>query len=166
MGQWQGPDDTDALLAIMRELDPSGILLAPTTFINTMTRSGMLVRKAYYVPDFNELADLMRQWSYHLRRANIGCRWVMCRETVDALARKYSRTRVPAPMTFDASWWLNDGSDLPSAALEMEIMNVIEHNQYWGEDKSTLLGVPIRIDPAARSPLFEVDKPPVERRAA
>lgn len=157
MGRWEGPDDTEQLLAILRELDPRGAMVTPAKFIEVMSRSGMLVRKAYYVPDADELFGQMKQWQYHLRRGNVECRWVMCRETVDALARKYDRQRTPAPVTFDAMFWRNDGSELPSAALEMEVLTVIESNRHWGGDHSMLFGVPIRMDPAARSPMFEID---------
>jgi len=153
MGEWRQPDTFGALMAIADRFhvtDPEG-------FAAALVVSGLIVRERYYVPDTRELFGLMRQWSYHMKSGTEGCRWVMCRETFDALARQYTGARAPAPMTFDATFWRTDAAaDLPPAALEMNVLQVIEQNRRW-EDHSMLLGLPIRIDPAARSPLFEID---------
>lgn len=150
MGEWQGPDD-DALLAIAYELqldDRDHI-----RFIDAMERSGLIVRKPYYVPDINELYGLMRQFSYYMPQGARGCRWVMCRETHDAIARQYATVRV-APLSDYRPWRAEADPEPPS--LGMAVLGILESHRIWSE-KSTLFGMPIRLDPAARSPLFELD---------
>lgn len=158
MGEWCGPDDTELYeLAGLFEVEPG-------LFVRTLINSGLVVRSAYYVPDTRELADLMKGWQYHAHRGGLGARWVMCRETVQALARRYEDKITPAPMVFDADWWRVGGLGLPSAALELEVMRIIEFNQRW-TDRTMLFGKPIRLDPAARSPLFEIDAPATWERS-
>lgn len=163
MGRWIGPDNVDQLLKLCEELDPLGQVVRPVDFINAVQRTGLLTRKSYYVPDPDELLGLMKTMQYHLHRGGVGCRWVMCRETVDALAAKWVRKVTPAPLRFDAAFWRSDGADLPPAALEMEVLNVIEHNRHW-PDQTRLFGWPVRVDPGARSPMFEIDTEATETR--
>jgi hypothetical protein len=152
-GEWMVPSEFGALADIADEF---GVTDAGR-FTAALIESGLVIRERYYVPSARELLGLMKQLSYHLRRSNHGCRWVMCRETHDALAKRWTGQRVPAPMTFDSSFWRSAaGAELPPAAIEMEVLQVIEDRRYW-DDHSMLFGMPIRIDPAARSPLFEVD---------
>jgi hypothetical protein len=136
------------------------------TLIDSIASTGMLVTKAFYVPDADELLGLMKTVQYHLYRGMQGCRWVMCRETVDVLAAKWASHQTVPPVRFDAAFWQSalQGGELPPAALEMEILTIIEHNRRW-TDQSKLFGVPIRIDPAARSPLLEIDTPTTSWRA-
>lgn len=153
MGEWRRTEAyPQQLVQVARALGVDAKLL-----IDHVAATGMLVTKAFYVPDADELLGLMRNIQYHLRRGNVECRWVMCRETVDALAEQWNGRRTPAPTVFDASFWQAPaGQELPTAALEVEVLRVLEHNRRW-LDQSKLFGVPIRVDAAARSPLFEID---------
>lgn len=166
MGTWHGPTVEYALNRILDRVDPNYMLRSRTGLIDALTASGLIVRTDFYIPDPDELLGMMHRWQYHLRQGMQGCRWVMCRETVDALAEKYAlnRTMTPTPRTFDIGFWRDGpGTELPTAALEMEAVQVMESRRYWsGQDM--LFGVPIRIDPAARSPLFEIDTPATARR--
>lgn len=148
MGRWQGPDNTDALLNIWRELDPDA-RIAASDFINTITRSGLLVRKPYYVPDPDELLGLMHELQYKMRQDNGGCRWVMCRETFDAIANRYRNQLTPVPAWWASTWTFN--ADSTPEDMSMNAVTVID------PARTTLCGMPVRIDPAARSPLFEID---------
>jgi len=166
MGHWEQPDHevyrkaADALTSL------SSLVLQDdlNELLTIMDKAGLIVRKDYYVPDVDELYGLMRQLTYGIDVPRDGWRWVMCRETVDALARKYDRQMAPKPIKFDASWWkAND--DMPSAALQMEVDQVIESRRYWPR-QDRLFGVDIRIDPAARRPMFEIDDEKLKPAAA
>lgn len=148
MGEWLEPDRFGELLAIADEFHVAD----HERFAATLIESGLIVRERYYIPDAKELMGLMRRWSYDVRNSN-GARWVMCRETHDALAERYTNVRVPGP---EASVrWMAD-TDLPVAAMQAEVEWAMERARRW-DDPSRLFGLPIRIDPAARSPLFELD---------
>jgi hypothetical protein len=166
MGTWHG-HNSNVYLRILEQLDPDE-LVSPGfagRLVNSLAAAGLIVRDDYYVPDANELMGIMHRWQYHIREGKQDCRWVMCRETIDALAEKYARNRTitPTPRTFDVGFWTQGpGAELPPAALEMETVQVMKSRRYWsGQDM--LFGVPIRIDPAARSPLFEIDTPATRR---
>lgn len=157
MGTWHQPDDR-RYLDILKQLDP-GARISPGEFIAALEAAELIVRKAYYVPDAKELFGLMREWQYHMRHSVKGARWVMCKETIDALAKQYKQTRAPQPLTFDAGFWAaGAGAELPTAALELEVETVAESRRYWSS-RDAIFGIPIRIDPAARSPMFEIDTP-------
>jgi hypothetical protein len=151
MGSWIGPDNIDQQLEILRKVDPDRHI-DPSDFIVAMAQSGLLLRKAYYVPDADELFGVMKTIQYGVYRGLTGCRWVMCRETVDALARRYVGQRTPEPPVFPNVW--SDEADVMYAMPTA--VHVIEN--------ATLFGVPIRIDPAARSPMFEIDTEATETR--
>lgn len=155
MGEWHGPDYQDRLAQIVRELDPLGQVLSPTRFISAMQSSGLLVRADYYVPDGDELLGVMKtlQWSVH--RAGIKCRWVMCRETLDALAAKWLNKQTPAPFEIQAFVAESSWSVSEPAMFTPEVLAVLERRLI---DQGMLFGVPIRVDPAARAPLFEIDQ--------
>lgn len=160
MGTWHSTNN-NAYLRILGQLDPDELVIPPGfagLLINSLAAAGLIVRTDFYVPDADELMGIMHRWQYHLREGKQECRWVMCRETVDALAEKYARNRTitPTPRAFNIDFWTN--TDLPPAALEMETVQVMESRRYWSS-QDMLFGVPIRIDPAARSPMFEIDTP-------
>ncbi len=157
MGRWEEPSD-DVYADTIAKLGPR-VELTYTKLgyiLDTLSQAGLIVRAPYYVPDPDELLGQMKTWQYHISAGTDGCRWVMCRETIDALARKYARQVTPMPITFNADFWRTDGADLPAAALEMDVRRVIESRTHWSA-QDMLFGVPIRVDPAARSPLFEID---------
>lgn len=152
MGSWQGPDNIDQQLEILAKVDPER-RIDPRDFFVAMAQSGLLLRKAYYVPDPDELFGIMKTIQYHVSRGTQGCRWVMCRETVDALARRYLRQVTPEPVVWPRIW-SDEAADV--VAGMPHAVRVIED--------ARLFGVPIRIDPAARSPMFEIDTEATETR--
>lgn len=162
MGTWRGPTVEQALCRIIDDFDPR-MYVSRSELVDALIKSGLVVRTDYYVPDANELMDIMHSWQYHLHGKQ-DCRWVMCKETVDALAENYARNRTitPTPRRLDINFWTE--TDLPPAALEMEVVQVMESRRYWSA-QDMLFGVPIRIDPAARSPLFEIDTPATRRQS-
>lgn len=106
----------------------------------------MLVSTQYVVPTFS---DLMRAYSLlaEARLTNrISLRWVMCLEIHDKLAMQYERTRYI--------------SSAPLPSLDPQLADdadwVFKNRLYWN-DRSQLFGMPIRIDPAARRVMFEID---------
>lgn len=163
-GRWEGPDDSAAWDALARAGLPWGVHV--DKLLGELERSGLLVRRRYYVPSFDELLSVYREVSHARWRKLDGLRWVMCRETHDAMVREYADKRYTPPPTFDASFWRSpEGEAMPLAALEMGIHMVIKAARRW-DDTASLLGVPIRFDPAARSPLLEVDTDATVRKWA
>jgi hypothetical protein len=145
MGTWHGSTTSDALYRLLDEVDPSYLLRSRTELIDKLKASGLIVEAPFYVPDMEELWGMKRKWSYYRAQGMEGARWVMCRETGEALARKYATTRTVTPFEFD-------GPD----PREIGVVGRWDGNY-------TLFGVPVRIDPAARSPLFEIDTPATRR---
>jgi hypothetical protein len=143
MGKWQDPD-TEALDAIYRATRPG---VSRSVFIDTLERSGMLVRKAYYVPDDNEIFGIYASMRHDLYLARRAWRWVMCAETLRALAQRHLGKQVP-------------GAVSPPGFVEAK---EAAHDELYGilivnPPKTTLFGISIRIDPAARKPMFEIDE--------
>jgi len=152
VGEWRGTDTVQAVTTALRaagvpDETAQGAALA-------LVESHLIVRTDYYVPEARELFGLMRQLSYWMKQSLDGYRWVMCRETFEALVQRYTNVRVPTP-TNVAAWVIE--TNPTTDELADKVMNVIEGGRYWGGDHSMLFGLPIRIDPAARSPLFELD---------
>lgn len=144
MGDWYGTYHTEAIHALRDEQVPDWLA---AKLAKKLAAAGVLVSSAYYVPDPNELYGQMKVWQYHLRQA-VKCRWVMCRETHDALARKHLGVRAPAPATWVGFY---AGPESYPPAPEIETLIAVETHP------ARLFGVEIRIDPAARSPMFEID---------
>jgi len=109
--------------------------------------SNMLVTTSYYVPTMRELMrGYDRLGAAHLRQ-QIKVRWVMCRETYDALAAQYSDTRYAVMASVSPF----DPSD--PGAVDVTTRTVVERR--WNEP-GYLFGIPIRLEPAARAPIFEI----------
>lgn len=156
MGTWHGPTARQTLWLALDAIDPHAVL-PRTEIIEALERTGIIVPQGFYVPDMDELYGLMRQWSFHMAGGMKGARWVMCQETINVLARRERDKLASPPPRFDKAFWADGpGAELPTAALSMEIVRVMEANSRWS-DQAKLFGFPIRIDPAARSPLFEID---------
>lgn len=155
MGEWHGPDYQDRLAQIVRQLDPLGQVLSPTRFISVMQNSGLLVRADYYVPDGDELLGVMKTLQWSVCRAGIKCRWVMCWETLEALAAKWLNRQTLAPFEIQAFVGESAASILEPAMYTPEVLTVLERRRI---DQGMLFGVPIRVDPSARAPLFEIDQ--------
>jgi len=155
-GEWREANDE----ALIELLGDHGIVgLKASRLLDDMAAAGVIVRKGYYVPSDDDLFAIYRTIGYYLYKgmAQSGIRWVMCRETHNALAAKYQNKVAPAPMRFDAAFWAStEGQELPTSALEMDVLQVMRARRSW-TDHGMLFGVPIRIDPAARTPLLEVE---------
>jgi hypothetical protein len=121
--------------------------------------AGVLVSAGYYIPTTDELFREYNALGYAYLTGRINVRWVMCAETHDALIGRYARTKYAGPPNLPPSWW-SEVSPSPEV-LEMEVRTAMERQKYWG-DSSQLFGIPIRSDPAARRPAFEIV--PMEER--
>jgi hypothetical protein len=134
------------LYQMLNELDP-GHRIAANDFLLAMERSGLVVLKEYYVPKLDELYPIYSM----VARANSHerVRWVMCRETYYALERAYERTLVPAHW----SWPIEAVLDQEGEDIFLEDMLVI--TRPWGTTDAKLLGLSVRLDPAARAPMLE-----------
>ena len=149
MGEWRQPAGAADLVAVLR----SHGTVAPERLVEALVASGAIVRTEYYVPEARELFGLYRLLSWQMRDTT-GVGWVMCRETRDALVEQYgpNRVRVLAPMLFSA---LLTMAEPGAAELESAVMTVMERGRHWS-DSTMLLGLPVRVDPAARRPMLEV----------
>lgn len=115
--------------------------------------AGVLVSAGYYIPTTDELFREYSALGSAYLKGRINVRWVMCAETHDALLGRYARTKYAVPPEVSASWW-SEVSPSPQV-LETEVRTVMERKKYWGEP-SHLFGIPIRLDPVARRPVFEI----------
>jgi hypothetical protein len=131
-GRWHQPDNATVIAHLAREFG----LADPAAFVAALELRGLVVRAPFYVPDVDELYVRYRRLSDVASTERPHIRWVMCRETYDELARLHDGGRVP-----------------PSHARERSL-TVIEHTP--GGIAGNLFGIPVRLDPAARSPLFEI----------
>lgn len=113
----------------------------------------MMVETVHFVPTYDELLKDYRRLSEAYLHGRIDVRWVMCQETHDALARQYGDKRYPRPADILSFSALSVEPD-PSV-LSDYVGWVFENRRRW-DDTSKLFGVPIRIDPAARRPMFEI----------
>jgi hypothetical protein len=124
--------------------------------------TGFLVSSPYYVPDADELFDLYRQLSEvdYCGRGRIKrswLRWVMCGETQIALQRKYGQTRTVH--TPELSAFLSAGGDLTDTITDqvhLVITTRAAASLPAAIDAGRLFDMPIRRDPAARRPLWEL----------
>ena len=75
----------------------------------------------------------------------------MCYETHKALRERYSDRRYTSPP--DLTQWFT--AETATAEAIMPIVRTIMEYRRW-DDPGMLFGMPIRIDPAARSPMWEI----------
>lgn len=114
---------------------------------------GWTVRTDYYIPTFQDLQRDYQTLAYAYLNGRIKVRWVMCRETHDALAKRYTQERfavVPDLTAVIAS------SESSIGMVVDTVHAVMENRLHWGDDQSKLFGIPIRLDPVARRPVFEI----------
>jgi hypothetical protein len=165
MGEWIRPRRFPALIAAYQELDPTGAVMSFDDFERALAGQGLLVVDAFYVPDMRELNDMRTQLAYEYRFQGDTARWVMCRETIDELARSINergRTLAPAPRwQGNLADWVAGGNDMPTLN---DVVQVIESRQRW-DNRDALFGIPLRVDPAARSPMFELRTPATDNPA-
>lgn len=115
-----------------------------------LARAGLLVMGGYYVPSPDELRFAYARISDAGLRKWVNLRWVMCPETLSALVKTYGGQRHPRPVDYAFNW-------PPELSLgEVEMVDVV--SQAIGDSQMpALFGIRIRVDPAARHPMFEVD---------
>lgn len=115
--------------------------------IDNLLAAGLIVVADFYVPTEHELlGQYMTLAKAHLAH-EISIRWVMCTETHNALYRRHlSHKFARHPDLRAAPCSETERSPL---VFDFETWDVIS--------RTTILGVPIRIDPAARRPTFEID---------
>lgn len=139
---------------VIRALEAAGIhgerLLVA---IQELLDARVLVSKGYYIPTFDDLHRDYYTLGEAYLKGRINVRWVMCTETRDALAARYAERRYASWPDGSPSWW----SDVkPSAeVLATEVRTMMERARRW-EDTDRLFGIPIRLDPVARKPVFEI----------
>lgn len=152
-GRWEGPDDFVALYAVRPEVDKT----TAAAVLDDLARGGLLVTTRYYVPSPAELYDMYGGIGRDLYRGMRGnLRWVMCRETHDALWRRHRDQRAAVPPDIRRLWSLGMEWAEPETVA---VVDVDFRTQF-----AYLFGIPIRIDPAARSPLLEIDSEATLRR--
>lgn len=122
--------------------------------IDALEKAGLVVTTDYHVPTYDELFGMYNRLGDAYLRGRIKVRWVMCAEIHDALQKQYRQRRYPTPI--DLSFGLSETQ--PTAEfLDNAARTVMEGTRRWG-DHSTLFGVPIRLDPAARRVMFEISE--------
>ena len=156
-GHWEGPDDTATVEALMSAGLPWGGYL--NEVLIELEQAGLLVRKRYYVRSPRELYTLYSSIGMHLHRGMNGAlRWVMCRESYEAVLLRERDRRAVVASDIRATWLSMTGDVLP-ATEPVPVANVDFRTQ-----TAYLFRIPVRIDPAARSPLLEIDTEATMRR--
>lgn len=150
-GAWQGMDYGPAIEAIRVAGLPADI--PPGELIRALARAGVLVVAEYYVPSPDELFGIYSAVGRELSRGMGGqLRWVMCRETHDALMRRHGAQRAAVPVDIRRYW---PATELAEPVPEPESVAVADAD--YSTTQARLFGIPVRIDPAARRPLLEID---------
>lgn len=135
---------SDPVAAVQAEAEDNG--WSPTEVIQALYERDLLPKPTYYVPSLAEYYRTMSDLRYAVRNGSLPVRWVMCRETLAEMARRYGRQRVPDVIAWSFTMADDDDHDpLP--------LNLVERP---ADRPARLFGVPIRVDPAARTPLFEI----------
>jgi len=146
---WQPSTNSPAI----RALEEAGVVGEQLLVaLQALLDAKVLVSAGYYIPTFDELNDDYHTLGEAYLTGRIKVRWVMCAETRDVLAARYTRVNYMA-RDREPSW---HSVVLPSPdVLAMEVRTMMERALYWnGTDR--LFGIPIRIDPVARRPVFEI----------
>jgi hypothetical protein len=131
-GRWHQPDNATVIAHLAREFG----LADPAAFVAALELRGLVVRAPFYVPDVDELYVRYRRLSNVAAAERPHVRWVMCHETYGELARLHNGGRVPPSYARESSYTVIEPA--PGGTVN-------------------LFGIPVRLDPAARSPLFEID---------
>jgi hypothetical protein len=162
MGEWFLPDSKVLLSDV---LSSPAFALTPKVqaeLAHALRETGFLVRTSYYVPDVDELFAMYHQLAevdYHGRGVvkRSWLRWVMCGETQQALQRKYGQVKTlhtPNVDMFMAGVENVDDALLDEVHLVMTTRAA--RSIPAALDAGRLFDMPIRRDPAARRPLFEL----------
>lgn len=146
---WQPSTNNPAI----RALEEAGVVGEQLLVVlQALIDARLLVSAGYYIPTFAELRRDYNTLGEAYLNGRLMVRWVMCRETHDALMARYDQTRYPVPPRTPLA---SAAVDPSSEVLEFEVRTVMERNRRW-TDPGMLFGVPIRIDPVARRPVFEI----------
>jgi hypothetical protein len=114
------------------------------TAVRALMDAGLLVGLPFVTPTFKALlGEYCRVAEAGLHR-RLPLRWVMCRETHQAIAR-LAGNRVAPIMPKLAFVWSDDDAATMDPPMAVPIASA-----------SRLFDIPIRIDPAARAPMWEV----------
>jgi hypothetical protein len=125
-------------------IDPGRVVVA------ALAVRGFIVATGFTPLDERAIYDQYRSLEWAIR-SNLKVRYVMCREIHDNLAAQYSNTRYARPTDLARAYFA--GADQSVEAIT-DAIDFVFSRRVWG-DQSFLFGVPIRIDPAARSVMFE-----------
>lgn len=146
MGDWR----TDGLEAAHARLVRYGYDYEADRVLDAL--GDMLVVTSYYVPTSDELLRQYAALGGAYLNNRIKVRWVMCWEIREALWGKYQQVQYPVCRDSLRATW-TEHSD--PEELAFQVRTVMEHTRRWS-DPGTLFGIPIRLDPAARTPMFEI----------
>lgn len=137
-GQWASVNGGEAVDALMAAgMGRSTAVQASVVLM----RAGLLLTDSYYVPSQDELLGVyhdLADSSPHFK-----WRWVMCHEALMAIDRRHNNQltmRMPG-IVLEPSTEV----DFPMPVMIVDVMG------------GKLFGKPIRIDPAARRPMIELD---------
>jgi len=143
VGRWHSASKSVRThLDILRTIGLTGWVA--DVILNQFAIHGFLVREQYYVPSSDELYAVYRVVS-GATRESFKFQWVMCREIHDVLYDRYGTTRWPV-----FNWEIVNLYDPESPE------DLLKTNNLQVVSSATLFDIPIRIDPAARSPLIEL----------
>lgn len=167
MGEWIKPN-ARVLLGDVLGSEAFGIgIRLRDQLAAALVETGFIVTTEYYVPDVEELFAMYRslaevdyQGRGSVRRSWI--RWVMCGETQEALQAKYGNQQ-----TFHApnlAAFMIGSEPEPTASVIDELHMVMTTRAAKSLpaaiDAGRLFDMPIRRDPAARRPMFELTQDP------
>lgn len=130
-------------LGVLRDagLDGADATIAIEAFIE----AGLMVGRPFVVPTFKTLYAEYRRLAEAGLRGRLPLRWVMCRETYAAIARLAGDHR--APIMPELRYALSQSDEVQTADTVTAVRVASE---------GRLFDIPIRIDPAARAPMWEV----------
>lgn len=133
--------------AVMKHVNSRSAAEAVTV---ELLAKGLIVARDFELVDERHLYGHLQSLRY-AARANLAIRWVMCRETHDDLASRYrDRQHITPPEIYA----FQSGEDLTTDQLTTVVDFVFVSARRW-DDQSKLFGIPIRIDPGARSVMVE-----------
>lgn len=162
MGEWLQPDPKVLLVDVLGSPAYGLSDKMQAKLAIALRETGFLLASAYYVPDVRELFDLYRQLAeveYHGRGRvpRHWLRWVMCGETQLALQRKYGQTKTVHSPNLTA-FMFGEGPPVDAVMDELHMVMTTRAAESIPAalDAGRLFDMPIRRDPAARRPLFEL----------
>lgn len=145
-GRWHR-GHSDLVAAVQAEAEAFG--WPPSKVIQTLYERRLLPAPNYYAPTLDEVYDMMTALRHATEYGGMPARWVMCAETIAAFHRQYREMVAPEAPPLWAFLPAEDEAD----ATFPDALRVIDRS----DGMPKLFGVPIRTDPAARTPLFEIN---------